>query len=359
MRARWLLAALATVALLPASAHAASSPFNGRGMWIWYVSASNHGSVSSIVSQARRYGIGTLMIKSGDGTSYWSQFSSSLVRGLHAAGLKVCGWQYVYGNSPASEARVAAGAAHAGADCFLIDAEAEYEGKYVSAQTYIRTLRKSVGSSFPIALASFPYVDYHPALPYSVFMGPGGAQYNVPQMYWKDIGVSPDVVYAHTYVFNRPYARPIAPLGQIYSNPPSSQITRFRALAHPYGARGVSWWDWQEAPGYAWHAISQRVGGPSGFRPDPQYARLGSGARGDLVVWAQEHLYSAGQHVAIDGAYGASTSRAVRRFQAAHGLSVDGLVGTQTWQALLRYAPVAVTWTSSGAHVARDGGGAF
>src|SRR5947209_8973152 len=257
MRARWFVAALLAMALLPAAAHGQGNPLAGRGMWIWYVSKSNRGNVGSMVATARRYGIGTLMIKSGDGTSYWSQFSSSLVRSLHASGLRGCAWQYVYGSNPAGEARVGAAAARNGADCVLIDAEAEYEGKYVSAQTYIRNLRKAVGPSFTIALASFPYVDFHPGLPYSVFMGPGGAQYNVPQMYWKDIGVSPDVVYAHTYVFNRPYARAIAPLGQVYSNPPASQIKRFRSLAHPYGARGVSWWDWQESPRYAWQAISQ------------------------------------------------------------------------------------------------------
>ncbi len=81
-----------------------------------------------------------------------------------------------------------------------------------------------------MALAGFPYVDFHPSFPYSVFLGPGGAQYNVPQMYWRDIGTSVAAVYAHTYSFNRIYQRPIFPLGQLYSNPPSGQIVRFREL---------------------------------------------------------------------------------------------------------------------------------
>jgi Putative peptidoglycan binding domain len=336
-----------------------AGPFNGRGMWIWYVSASNGGNVNSIIATAHRYGVSVLMIKSGDGTGTWSQFSTGLVSALHRAGLRVCGWQYVYGSHPAAEAHVGAWAQRQGADCLLIDAESEYEGKYVSAQTYISNLRKAVGPSFPIALASFPYVDYHPSLPYSVFMGPGGAQYNVPQMYWVDIGVSTDVVYAHTYVFNRPYGRAIAPLGQVYNNPPASQIRRFRALSRAYGAHGVSWWDWQESPRYAWKAISQPVGNPSNFSPDQAYASLASGAQGDLVVWAQEHLYAAGYHLTLDGSYGSQTKRAVRSFQSAHGLAVDGVIGTMTWHALLQYAPVAVHWTSSGATAARaasDGG---
>ena len=70
----------------------------------------------------------------------------------------------------------------------MIDAEVEYGGKYAAAQTYIDTLRAGVGPAYPIGLASFPYVDYHESMPYSVFLGPGGAQYNVPQVYWKAIG---------------------------------------------------------------------------------------------------------------------------------------------------------------------------
>ena len=60
---------------------------------------------------------------------------------LHAHGLRVCAWQYVYGNHPITEAYVGAAAVKAGANCLVIDAESEYEGKYVSAQAYITRLR--------------------------------------------------------------------------------------------------------------------------------------------------------------------------------------------------------------------------
>ena len=123
----------------------------------------------------------------------------------------MCGWQYVYGNSPIGEANVSAWAKRAGADCFVIDAEAEYQGKYVSADLYVRRLRALVGPSYPIALAPFPYVDYHPGFPYSVFLAPGAAQANQPQMYWHTIGTSVDQNFSHTYTWNRIYKRPIFP----------------------------------------------------------------------------------------------------------------------------------------------------
>ena len=165
------------------------SVFDGQGMWIWYMSASDKGSVTAIAEQAHAAGVTTLFIKSSDGsTNYWSQFSAQLVGELHAVGLKVCGWQYVYGSNPAGEAALGAEAVANGAECLVIDAEAEYEGHYAAAQTYLTDLRAKIGSAYPLGLASFPYVNYHPTFPYSVFLGPEGAQFNLPQMYWKDIG---------------------------------------------------------------------------------------------------------------------------------------------------------------------------
>jgi Putative peptidoglycan binding domain len=195
-----------------------------------------------------------------------------------------------------------------------------------------------------VALAGFPYIDYHPGFPYSVFLGPGGAQYNAPQMYWKDIGVSVDTVYAHTFAYNRLYGRPIFPLGQVYNRPPANQIERFRQIGYSYGASGISWWDWQEAPGSAWSAISRRVGRISGYKPYNNYATLGTGANGDVVVWAQEHLLSAGERLTVDGGFGPATKAAVIAFQSAHHIAATGLIDQATWQALLRYTPAKVTW---------------
>ena len=332
--------------------HKAADSLAGRGMWIWYISRSAGGTLSSIISTARQYGVSTLIIKSSDGPTMWSQFTPSVVSTLHAAGLRVCAWQYVYGNNPLEEAQVGAQAARDGADCLVIDAESEYEGKYVAAQSYITQLRKLIGQSYPVALAGFPYVDYHPGFPYSVFLGAGGAQYNSPQMYWMDIGTSVNAVYAHTYAYNRVYERSIDPLGQVYQNPPLGQLIRFRQLSRTYGAAGVSWWDWQQASTSGWKGISIGAGSLTGVTPTASTPILKLGSLGDLVVWAQEHLATAGYTIPIDGDYGPATQTAVESFQTAHGLTVDGIMGPATWTALLRYAPAPVSWTHAGAVVA-------
>ena len=339
---------LTGLALAPGASAARGNSLAGRGMWVWYVSRSSGGSLSSIIFMARHYGLSTVMVKSGDGTSMWSQFNPSLVSALHANGLRVCAWQFVYGNRPVTEAYVGAQAVHDGADCLIIDAEGEYEGKYVAAQTYLAQLRRLIGASYPVSLAGFPYIDYHPGFPYSVFLGPGGAQYNSPQMYWSDIGASVNSVYAHTYAYNRVYERGIYPLGQVY-NPPMGQIIRFRQLSRTYGAGGVSWWVWQQAGPVAWKAISIGAGNLTGVAPTAATPVLGLGALGDLVVWLQEHLVSVGYATAVDGDFGPTTQAAVQQFQSVRGLTVDGIVGPSTWAALLRYAPAAVTWTRTGA----------
>ncbi len=353
---RFSLLALAIAALLGIGACTAeaASPLQGRGMWIWEVPSSSGGNVDAIISTAHRYGVSTVYVKSSDGTSMWSQFNSSFVQALHSAGVHVCAWQYVYGNNPTGEAQAGAQAVRDGADCLMIDAEVEYQGKYAQAQIYLRTLRALVGYRYPLALAGFPYVDYHPAFPYSVFLGRGAAQYNAPQMYWRDIGVSVDTVYAHTYLFNRPYNRPIYPLGEVYNSPPASQVRDFREVSKAYGAQGVSWWDWQESSLGAWRALSQPVGTIPGYVPAAGMASLGAGAQGDLVVWAQEHLRSAGYKLGIDGSFGPKTRWAVRNLQYVEKLPMTGIVDSTTWSVLLRWPAAYVRWAQPTKGVSAD-----
>jgi hypothetical protein len=322
--------------------------FDGTGMWIWYVSRSNGGNLASIAAQAHQYGVRTVFVKSSDGSSWWDQFSPPMISALKAAGLHVCAWQFVYGDHASAEASLGARAAQTGADCLVIDAEGQYEGKYAQAQTYVQNLRSLIGEAYPVGLASFPYVDYHPSLPYSVFLGPGGAQYNVPQMYWKAIGTSVDNVYAHTFLWNAVYGRRIFPLGQLYDGPSASDVRRFRQLAVSYGSSGTSWWSWQSASQTGWNAIAPPDPTPVAITP-PGYPQLRSGSKGDVVVWAQEHLMSAGQQVTVNGSYDSRTQQAVGAFQAGRGLPLTGVVDNPTWTALLSYPPAPVSWTGSGA----------
>jgi hypothetical protein len=324
------------------------NPLAGDGMWIWYVNRSSHGRVGKIASRAHRFGIETVLIKSGDGATYWKQFSAGLVSALHSRGLNVCAWQFIYGRGPVSEARVGAAAVDRGADCLVMDVEGQYEGRYPQASTYMTTLRSLVGADYPVGLSSFPYVDYHPALPFSVFLGPGGAQYNLPQLYWKTIGTTVDTGFTHTWVWNRIYQRQIDPLGQVYLNPKANQIRRFRALALSHGFDGVSWWSWQSAGKRQWKAIRGPVA-PASTGPYPSYPFLRLGSKGDFVAWAQQLLAGGGYSVPINGYYQSPTQSAVFAFQSANGLPVTGNLDVPTWDVLIQNKALPVRWTSGGA----------
>jgi peptidoglycan hydrolase-like protein with peptidoglycan-binding domain len=366
--------ALALMACLPATADAASkrvtvpppltsaaappgTAFDGDGMWIWYVNQSNGGNVRSIANRAKAAGIETLFIKAGDGRNAWSQFNKSLVNKLHSYGLHVCAWQYVYGRYPATEAKIGAYAKRAGAECFVIDAEAEVEGKYAAASTYMTKLRAGVGTDYPVGVAPFPYVDYHPGYPYSVFLGPGGAQFNVPQMYWKAIGVSVDRIFSHTYTYNEIWGRPIAPLGQTYMAPPRSQLLRFRDMASAYRAPGLSWWSWQSTTSSGWSALAKKLAPVNASRgPAPVAPTLARGSKGDMVVWAQQHLLAFHKSVKANGVFDTRTLNAVKSFQRGKKLAVTGRVDVPTWRKLLARAPAKVTWSAS-ARSAKVGAG--
>lgn len=322
---------------------ASANPFNRAGMWIWYVDSSHRGNVTAIIRQAKRSNIGTLYIKSGDGSNVWRQFTPALVRRLQRAGLKVCGWQYTYGRQPVLEARVGAAAKRRGADCFVINAEAEYEGKYAAADRYVRELRRQVGPRFPVGLSSFPYGHYHPAFPYSVFLGPGGAHANLPQVYWHTIGDPVRRSIEITWEQNRLYKRGIFPTGQTWDDPGNRAILAFRRFMINYGV-APSWWSWQETNAAEWRALGRRVPRVPRYQPFRGHPVIRAGSRGDQVVWLQQHLIALGFRLEPTGIFNRVTLRAVRQFQRRRGLMVDGVVGTQTWNRLLRVRPVRVRW---------------
>jgi hypothetical protein len=341
---------LVVLPVAPARAPAAGSgplpaAFRGDGMWIWQLSRSGGGDPAAIGAQARAAGIETVFVKSSDGTTPWPQFNPGLVAALHAQGLRACAWQFVYGADPAGEAAQGAGAVAAGADCLVIDAESRYEGRYAQAQQYIAALRAAIGPAYPLGLTTFPYVDYHPRLPYSVFLAPGAAQVNVPQVYWKDIGGTVDAVSARTFAHNRIYGTPIAPLGQTYQAPEPSSLQRFRQVWASYGAGGLSWWSWQASGPTAWATLAAPPPAPVP-RPDPGWPTLARGSRGDQVVWLQQHLASIAPATPVDGAFGVSTVQALAALQSARGLPPTGATDPATWQAVLSLPLAPVDWTA-------------
>jgi peptidoglycan hydrolase-like protein with peptidoglycan-binding domain len=66
--------------------------------------------------------------------------------------------------------------------------------------------------------------------------------------------------------------------------------------------------------------------------PFPGVVRRGS--KGDAVRKVQQRLADRGWPIRVDGDFGPGTDTIVRKFQGEKGLTVDGIVGADTWRAL-------------------------
>jgi putative peptidoglycan binding protein len=337
-----LIALLACLAAPAAAGAQDASPLAGKGMWIWQVAKSDRGNATAIAQRAVVAGVSTVIVKGADGTTRWPQFSSALVAALHARGLKACAYHYLYGRKPSTEAAVSARVVGQGADCLVVDVEGQYAGRYTAAQTYLAKVRAALGTDYPIGFTSLPYVSWHSNIPYSVFLGPGGAQVDLPQVYWKDIGSPVDKVLERTVAENAIYGRPLAPIGQLYGRVTPSSVARFRALSAALGMAGTSFWSWQSAAPSGWSALAA----PVAPVPAPLIApiALHRGSRGDQVAWLQQHL-----NVPVTSRFDAVTDTAVRALQLSAGTIPSGVTDAATWQAALAAPPATVRWTARGA----------
>lgn len=78
------------------------------------------------------------------------------------------------------------------------------------------------------------------------------------------------------------------------------------------------------------------VDGIFGPRTKAAIRNLSQGSRGNLVWILQAGLYVKGFETTIDSIFGANTTRQVRAFQTANGLTSDGIAGPNTFEALMK-----------------------
>lgn len=82
--------------------------------------------------------------------------------------------------------------------------------------------------------------------------------------------------------------------------------------------------------------------------PWPVLRRGANSAWFPVTVRSLQHLLNAhGARITVDGVFGSATDGAVRAYQRARGLAVDGVVGAATWSSLI----VTVRWGSTGSAV--------
>ncbi|MBR7742288.1 peptidoglycan-binding protein [Phycicoccus sp. BSK3Z-2] len=83
-------------------------------------------------------------------------------------------------------------------------------------------------------------------------------------------------------------------------------------------------------------SLAASLGGGGGTpAPPAQWALVRQGDSGFRVRHVQYLLRQRGYSIGIDGVFGSGTASTVRSFQSSRGLTADGIVGTNTWTALV------------------------
>ncbi len=82
-----------------------------------------------------------------------------------------------------------------------------------------------------------------------------------------------------------------------------------------------------------WVHFDRRFGTPA--CSSGGFPLIRQGSKGNYVCIAQDDLNTLGYTTGgLDGIFGTRTNNAVRRYQASRGLSVDGIIGCNTWRSL-------------------------
>lgn len=175
----------------------------GKGIWIWKTTNCENGDLDAIVRRATSAGFTHLILKIADGDDpyqIWDRRDTALelIPRLHAAGITVWGWNYIYGDPPARDAGKpryweleAQGNVKRiqqliplGLQGFVIDAEREYEtilDRHTKAAGYVKIMRDAL-PDFPLALASWKFPSTHRGFAWQAFRSQ--IDLDMPQVYW-------------------------------------------------------------------------------------------------------------------------------------------------------------------------------
>jgi hypothetical protein len=244
----------------------------GKGFYTWKIPLCEKGEISALVSATKAAGLTHVLVKIADGINPYNidpatgvDYALLAIQALRSNGIQALGWQYCYGNNPIGEANIAIQRiTQLNVDGFVIDAEEEYKapGKKDAARRFMDQLRNSL-PDLPIALSSYRYPSYHPALPWREFLDK--CDFNMPQVYWMQAHNAGEQLAQSVRQFQAltPF-RPIIPTGAAYREqgwqPTVEEVLDFLQTAKSLNLSAANFWEWSDArsgrlPGI-WEAIS-------------------------------------------------------------------------------------------------------
>jgi len=256
-------------------------PLFGKGFFTWKLPRCEEGDPDAIVATAKAANLTHLVVKVADGTvpyyGTWgdpTDWVTPLVQKLHAEGLMVWGWHYIYGANPVGEANLSIKRIQQlELDGLAIDAEKEYKepGKAEAAKRYMTQLRNTLGNEYPLALSSYRFPSLHPQIPWREFLQK--CTINMPQVYWMGAHNPGAQLERCVKEFQAMSPnRPIIPTGlaciEHGFQPSPEEEQEFLETAEALNLSAVNYWMWDHArsgrmPGI-WETIAEYnyPGGP-------------------------------------------------------------------------------------------------
>jgi hypothetical protein len=238
-----------------------------KGVFIWQLSWCAGGDPIRLADMARAAGFQWVCIKAADGVKDFNQGGATwqgaallpgAVAALRGAGIKVVGWQYIYGANllhqslAAREAEIAVQNINRfGFDCWIIDPESQYKrpGAAAWANTYMTALRSSC-PDLSIGLCSYRYPTLHPELPWSEFLR--RSDFHAPQVYWIGSHNPAAQLQRSVRELLALKALPVIPVGAAFYEPAYKwqptvvDLDEFDQAAKSLNLPGITWWEWGE-----------------------------------------------------------------------------------------------------------------
>ncbi len=253
----------------------------GKGFFIWKVRGCENGDPATIATLAQEGNYSHVLVKIADGTYSYNIETGGrdlvipVVQALHARGIQVYGWHYVYGDDPIGEANKAIQRIQqTRVDGYVLDVEKEYKepGKKAAAVTFMNRLR-SAFPNLPMGLSSYRFPSYHPQVPWKEFLE--YCNFNSPQVYWQGAHNPADQVRRTVSEFQAitPY-RPLIPTGSAYKTlswaATPEDVVHFLQACQSLNLSAANFWEcahcrkylpevWQAIQGYSWPSTLQSV----------------------------------------------------------------------------------------------------
>ena len=173
----------------------------GVGMWIWLIDSCEKGDIEAIVNKAVAYGITWVAPKAHQGTVWYARNKDkikALSQALHAKGIAVYPWGWIYGRSrygsnpsiARAEGEMAFEVIHElAADGYIVDAELDWKRSNLNMGAEAPKFMAPLSDlSIPILISSYRYPKYHRAFPWAAWnatLQPDRGDGWVPQVYWE------------------------------------------------------------------------------------------------------------------------------------------------------------------------------